>query len=57
MAGPGRQVGLPAVALTRRWAFATPVLAYGGKGESEAWLLTTNLPDARRARQAYARRM
>ena len=53
----GQQVWLVAAQFTRRWAAPTQVLAYWGKGESEAWLLTTNLPDARRARQAYARRM
>ena len=55
--GPGQQVWVPDVRFTRRWAVSTQVLAYWGKGEDEAWLLTTNLPDARSARQAYARRM
>lgn len=54
---PGQQVWAPDVHFTRRWAVPTHVLAYWGTGEDEAWLLTTNLPDARTARQAYARRM
>lgn len=55
--GPGQQCWLPQVTFTRRWAYRTHLLAYWGPGEAEAWLLTTNLPDARGARQAYARRM
>jgi Transposase DDE domain len=53
----GQQVWLADTPFTRRWAAITHILAYWAKGEAKAWLLTTNLPDARRARQAYARRM
>lgn len=54
---PGQQVWAPEVCLTRRWTVPTQVLAYWGHGENTPWLLATNLPDARSARQAYARRM
>jgi hypothetical protein len=57
LTGPGQQVWLPDARFTRRWLYATHLLAYWGPGEAEAWLLTTNLPQARAARQAYARRM
>lgn len=56
LGGPG-QVWLDAVTFTRRWAQPTAVLAYWARGEAEPWLLTTNLPTAYAARQAYARRM
>jgi hypothetical protein len=55
--GPGQQLWLPDVTFTRRWAYATHLVVYWGPGEAEAWLLTTNLPDARTARRAYMRRM
>jgi hypothetical protein len=57
LTGSGQQRWLPDVTFTRRWSQGTHVLAYWGQGEAEAWLLTTNLPTARAARQAYARRM
>lgn len=55
--GPGQQLWLPDVTFTRRWAYTTHLVVYWAPGEAEAWLLTTNLPDARAARGAYARRM
>lgn len=57
VAAPGQQAWLPNADFTRRWAVSTQVLAHWGPGQDEPWLLTTNLPDARSARQAYARRM
>lgn len=43
--------------LTAKWAHPTHLLAYWVQGEKEPWLLTTNLPQARLALQAYRRRM
>lgn len=57
VAAPGEQAWLPAVRFTRRWSVPTQVLAYWGRGQEAPWLLTTNLPDARSAQRAYARRM
>lgn len=57
LTGPGQQVWLPQVNFTHYQSLATGVLAYWPAGESQPWLLTTNLADARSARQAYARRM
>lgn len=54
---PGQVVWWADAFLTQEWKHPTALLAYWAKGEDEAWLLATNLPDARRARQAYQRRM
>lgn len=43
--------------LTQQWHSSMALLAYWGEGEKEPWLLATNLPEARLARQAYQRRM
>jgi hypothetical protein len=53
----GQQVWLPGVSFTAQWAHVTQVLAVWQTGYERPWLLTTNLTDARTARQAYARRM
>lgn len=55
--GPGQQVWLPAVKFTAQWQHPTNVLAVWQRGYEKPWLLTTNLPTAYAARQAYARRM
>jgi hypothetical protein len=55
--GPGQQVWLPDVKFTAQWQHPTNVLAVWQTGYAHPWLLTTNLPSAYRARQAYARRM
>lgn len=57
VSAPGQSVWWPHADFTLRWAEPTRLLAYWAAGEAEAWLLATNLPDARAARQAYARRM
>jgi hypothetical protein len=54
---PGQAVWWSQADFTLKWAEPTSLLAYWAQGEAEAWLLTTNLPDARTARQVYARRM
>jgi hypothetical protein len=54
---PGQAVWWPQADFTLKWAESTSLLAYWAAGEAEAWLLTTNLPDAHAARHAYARRM
>jgi len=54
---PGQQVWLPGVKFTAQWQHPTNVLAVWQRGYEHPWLLTTNLPSAYRARQAYARRM
>lgn len=43
--------------LTAKWAYPTHLLAHWVQGEKEPWLLSTNLPQARLALQAYRRRM
>ena len=53
----GQQVWLAAVSFTAKWQHTTQVLATWQSGYERPWLLTTNLTDARLARQAYARRM
>jgi hypothetical protein len=53
----GQVVWLAAVRFTAQWQHTTHVLAVWQNGYEHPWLLTTNLPDARLARQAYARRM
>lgn len=54
---PGQAVWWPQADFTLKWAEPTSLLAYWAKGEAEAWLLTTNLSDARLTRRVYARRM
>jgi hypothetical protein len=54
---PGQQVWWPEAVLTQTAQLNTALLAYWQPGADEPWLLATNLPDARRTRQAYARRM
>jgi hypothetical protein len=53
----GQSVWLAAVRFTAKWQHPTQVLATWQAGSEHPWLLTTNLTDARAARQAYARRM
>lgn len=53
----GQVAWLAAVRFTAKWQHTTHVLAAWQIGYEHPWLLTTNLPDARLARQAYARRM
>jgi hypothetical protein len=53
----GQSVWLAAVRFTAKWQHPTHVLAVWQIGYEHPWLLTTNLTDARAARQAYARRM
>lgn len=57
VSAPGQSVWRPHADFTLRWAEPTGLLAYWAAGEAEAWLLTTNLPDAHAARHAYAQRM
>ncbi len=57
LTGAGQQVWLPGASFTAQWEHVTHVLALWQAGYERPWLLTTNLPDARTARQAYARRM
>jgi len=57
LSGPGQESWLTDVRFTRRWGQTTHVLAYWAAGQADAWLLTTNLLDARTTRRAYARRM
>jgi hypothetical protein len=57
LSGPGQHCWLTNVQFTRRWEQTTHVCAYWAAGETDAWLLTTNLPDACATRRAYARRM
>ena len=54
---PGQQAWLPEALLTARHAYPTNLLAYWQPGETEPWLLATNLPSAQLALQAYRRRM
>jgi len=57
VSAPGQSVWWPQADFTLRWIEPTNLLAYWGAGEIDAWLLSTNLPSASAARQAYARRM
>jgi hypothetical protein len=57
LTAPGQRLWLPSVAFTAQWQFPTGVLAVWAAGYAHPWLLTTNLPSARAARAAYARRM
>ena len=54
---PGQQVWWAQAVLTQQNQIPTALLAYWKVGEDKPWLLATNLLDARRTRQAYARRM
>ena len=54
---PGQWAWWPAARLTHKWDYHTTVFAYWAKGETEPWLLATNLPDRYIARRVYARRM
>jgi hypothetical protein len=53
---PGERRWLPQVRLTQKSAYRTNLLADWAKGESEPWLLATNLHSAQVARRAYRRR-
>lgn len=52
-----QRVWRPAVHFTVQWEHRTNVLAVWEVGYKKPWLLTTNLPSATAARQAYTRRM
>jgi len=52
-----QRVWRPAVPFTQKWQHVTNVLAVWEVGYKDPWLLTTNLPSAAVARQAYKRRM
>jgi hypothetical protein len=52
-----QRVWRPDVHFTAQWEHLTNVLAVWQVGYKKPWLLTTNLPTAAAARQAYARRM
>jgi hypothetical protein len=54
---PGQSVWWSQAIFTRRWQQATAVWAHWRTGENAPWLLTTNLPSAHEAGQAYRRRM
>lgn len=54
---PGQRVWWHQVGLTCQYAHLTNLLAYWQAGESEPWLLATNLPQPRLALRAYRRRM
>ncbi|MGP1684937.1 MAG: IS4 family transposase [Giesbergeria sp.] len=53
----GQQVWLTAARFTALWQHSTNILALWQRGYAKPWLLTTNLPTAQAARQAYRRRM
>jgi len=57
VSGPGQSIWWPEAFLTQQWRSPTSLLAYWVPGEKTPWLLATNLPDARMARQVYQRRM
>lgn len=54
---PGQSVWCAEVQLTLKYVQPTNLLAHWQVGESEPWLLATNLPTPRLALQVYARRM
>lgn len=54
---PGQSCWLDSVLLTQKHAYPTRFLALWRKGESEPWLLATNLASARQTRKLYAVRM
>jgi len=53
----GQRRWLAQVPLTQLHAHPTNLLLHWQSGETEPWLLATNLPDERTARMAYRRRM
>jgi hypothetical protein len=53
----GQQAWCRQARFTHKWAYATNLLAHWATGETEPWLLVTNLPSAQLAQQAYRRRM
>lgn len=53
----GQQVWWEKARFTEKFGERVNLLAYWAPGEKEPWLLVTNLPNAYRTRQAYARRM
>ncbi len=54
---PGQSVWLGYMQLTQRHGHAAHLLAHWKMGESEPWLLATNVSSSREALRAYARRM
>ena len=54
---PGQSRWLAQARLTCKYAYATHLLAYWRLGETEPWLLATNLPSAQLAVKAYRTRM
>lgn len=54
---PGQSRWVEQAELTLRHAWSTHLLAHWQVGESEPWLLATNLPSAQAALRAYRRRM
>ena len=57
VSGPGEQVWWEKARFTQKFGARVNLLAYWAPGEKEPWLLVTNLPNAYRTRQCYARRM
>lgn len=55
--GVGQRVWQPQSRFTAQWEHRTNILAVWQLGCDKPWLLTTNLPDAAAAQQAYTRRM
>lgn len=53
----GQSLWFESVLLTQQHAHPTNLLLHWQQGEKEAWLLATNLPDARTALAAYRKRM
>lgn len=54
---PGDAHWLPQVAFTQCFAFPVNLLVYWQTGETDPWLLTTNLPTQQAALSAYRRRV
>jgi hypothetical protein len=54
---PGQSCWIDSVLLTQKHAYPTRFLALWQKGESEPWLLATNLASAQDTRQLYSVRM
>lgn len=54
---PGTSRWVPHAVLTARHQFTTHLLAHWAVGQTEPWLIATNLPDALTTRKAYAHRM
>ena len=57
IARPGDSCWMDGVHLTKKHGYPTRFLALWQTGESEPWLLATNLPSAQQARTLYRRRM